>query len=201
MSWATNDISFLLFDVLRRRQAEGLSVCAQALYTWEIRAELISAGHWCFGETRYLSSPLSNPILCADYVDDIFLSPFVCLSERASFSLVNDCVTWNGNESIKIARQQWGELFICKQADGCCPPHNACMCACSPSGDRYCAWWNHCVFFFLHLCEHPNLKCVIFCHLCVRHKLWPAFSRRLLSRTERRLCQTEGTAATTVLEY
>lgn len=143
--------------------------------------------------------------VCDDYVDNIFLSPFVCLSERekerASISLVNDCVTWNGNESIKIVWQQWDKLFICKQRRMAAALHKA-VCAYSPSGDRYCAWWNHCVFF--SICASIQTRSVEFfatsvcatnfgpCSIAVSSTQLSADCARLKERQPPRFWNTNG---------
>lgn len=138
--------------------------------------------------------------VCNDYVDNLFPLLFVC-----SFFLLNNCVRWNGNKSIKIACQQWEELFICKQRWMAYASHKA-LCVYVSATQVISVVFNeisHCVFFPINsICASIRTwSLMFFFHLCVYDKLWPPFNRWLLNRTKRRLCQTGGTAATTVLEY
>lgn len=145
--------------------------------------------------------------VCDDYVDNIF-SVTLCLvvrERKRESPFLWWTIVWHQMETrgIKIVWQQWGELFICKH--GRIAPASP-QCFVCPKAFR---WLVRCVAELGVVCfplltpsvraSEPIVWC--FCHLCAHNKLWPVFNQRLLDRTKRRLCQTEGTAATTVLEY
>lgn len=158
---------------------------------------------------KWDGASFENPsCVCDDYVDNIFLFALcVVVSERGKKSLLFSGERWNGNEKHKNCMTTMKRIiYLPTVADGSFTmPCDVCLCV----RLQPFRWLVLCLMKSGIVCFSPLTPSVrkpkpevwCCCYLCALDKLWPAFNRRLLNRTERRRCQTEGTAATTVLEY